>query len=127
MRVRWPSGRAPDSGVKGRGFDTYLGRVVSLSKDTFTPRKVLIIPRKRRFRPNMTEKLFTWMLTGPDPEMLLRGALKAKGLNRAAEAASWGGESMRGGLNPPLIWEGPGPPPEFSLRSMYLRPHFKPF
>ena len=29
----WPSGRAPDSGVRGRVFDLHLGhRVVSLSK-----------------------------------------------------------------------------------------------
>ena len=26
-----------DSGARGRGFDTYLCHVVSLSKDTFTP------------------------------------------------------------------------------------------
>ena len=41
------------------GFDTYLRRVVSLSKNTFTPRKVLVIPRKRWLRPDMTEKLLT--------------------------------------------------------------------
>ena len=40
--VRWPSGRASDSGARGRGFDTYLLRVVSLWKDTFTSRKVLV-------------------------------------------------------------------------------------
>ena len=28
-----------DSGARGRGFDTYLRRVVSLSKDRFTPPK----------------------------------------------------------------------------------------
>ena len=33
--------RASDPGARGRGFDTYLRRVVSLSKDTFTSRKVL--------------------------------------------------------------------------------------
>ena len=36
--ARWPCGRASDSGARGKGFDTYLCRVVSLSKDTFTPR-----------------------------------------------------------------------------------------
>ena len=36
--------------------------VLSLSKDTFTPRKVLVIPKKRWLRPYMTEKLFTGML-----------------------------------------------------------------
>ena len=38
--ARWPSGRVSDSGARGRGLDTYLSCVVSLSKDTFTPRKV---------------------------------------------------------------------------------------
>ena len=61
--MRWPSGRASDSGARGRGFYTYLRRVVSLSKDTFTPRKVLVIPRKRWLRPDMTEKLFTGTLS----------------------------------------------------------------
>ena len=31
-----PSGRAADSRARGRGFDTYLRRVVSLSKGTFS-------------------------------------------------------------------------------------------
>ena len=55
----WPSVRASDSRARGQGFDTYLRRVVSLSKDTFTPRKKLVIPSKQWLRPNMTEKLFT--------------------------------------------------------------------
>ena len=42
----WLSGRASDSGATGRGFETYLRRVVSLSKTLYTP-KVLVIPRKR--------------------------------------------------------------------------------
>ena len=61
--ARWPSDRALDSGARGWGFDTYLSHVVSLSKDTFTPRKVLVIPRKRWLHPDMTEKLFTGMLS----------------------------------------------------------------
>ena len=61
--ARWPSGRASDSGARGWRFDTYLRRVVSLSKDTFTPQKVLVIPRKRWLSPHMTEKLFNGMLT----------------------------------------------------------------
>ena len=61
--AQWPSGRTSDSGARGQGFDTYLRRVVSLSKDTFTPRKVLVILRKRWLRPNMTGKLFTGMLS----------------------------------------------------------------
>ena len=51
------------SGARGRGFDTYFRRVVSLSKDTFTPRKGLVIPRKRWLRPDMIEKMFTGMLS----------------------------------------------------------------
>ena len=61
--ARWPSGRASDSKARGWGFDTYFCRVVSLSKDTFTPQKVLVIPRKRWLLPDMTEKLFTRMLS----------------------------------------------------------------
>ena len=61
--ARWPSGRASDSGARGRGFDTYLRRVVSLSKDTFTSRKVLVIPRKRLVRPDMTDKSVTGTLS----------------------------------------------------------------
>ena len=41
-----PSGRVSDSKARGRGFDNYSRHVVSLSKDTFTPPKVLVIPRK---------------------------------------------------------------------------------
>ena len=51
----WPSDRVSDSGARGWGFDTYLCHVVSLCKETFTPLKVLVIPRKRWLRPNMTE------------------------------------------------------------------------
>ena len=60
--ARWLSGRASDSGAKGRGFETYLRRVVSLSKTLHCP-KVLVIPRKRWFRPDLTEKLLTRTLS----------------------------------------------------------------
>ena len=53
--------RTPEREVGG--FDSYLRRVVFLSKNTFTPRKVLVIPRKRWLRPDMTEKLFTGTLS----------------------------------------------------------------
>ena len=33
--------------------------VLYLEQDTFTPKKVLVIPRKRWIRPDMTEKLLT--------------------------------------------------------------------
>ena len=55
----WLSGRALDSG--GRGFETYLRRVEALSKTLYSP-KVLVIHRKRWFRPDMTEKLLTGTL-----------------------------------------------------------------
>ena len=61
--ARWPSGRVSDSGARGRGFDIYLRRVVSLSKVTFTTRKVLVIPRKQWLCPDMTEKLLTGTLS----------------------------------------------------------------
>ena len=66
LRPRWLSSRASDSGARGRGFETYLGRVVSLSKTSkvliiplSNSSKVLIISRKRWLRPDMTEKLLT--------------------------------------------------------------------
>ena len=59
----WPSGRVSDSGARGQGFDTYLRHVVFWSKDTCTPRKVLVIPRKRWLCPDMTEKLLTGTLS----------------------------------------------------------------
>ena len=37
--VQWPSVRASDSGVRGRGFETYLHRVLSLCKIYLLPRK----------------------------------------------------------------------------------------
>ena len=51
------------TGARDRGFHTYLPRVVSLSKDTFTSRKVLVITRKRWLCPDMTEKLLTGTLS----------------------------------------------------------------
>ena len=39
--ARWLSGRVLDSGARGRGFETYRLRVVSLSKTLYSP-KVLV-------------------------------------------------------------------------------------
>ena len=48
--------RASNSGARGRRFDRHpSGRVVSLSKIHLLPQKVLVIPRKRWLRPDMTE------------------------------------------------------------------------
>ena len=41
MGARWLSGRVSDSGARGRGFETYRRRVVSLSKTLYSP-KVLV-------------------------------------------------------------------------------------
>ena len=41
--VQWPSGRASDSGARGQRFETYLRRVVSLSKIHLLPGKVLVV------------------------------------------------------------------------------------
>ena len=58
--ARWSSGRAPDSGARGQGFDPQSERrVLSLSKIHLPPEKVLVIPRKWWLRPDMTEKLLT--------------------------------------------------------------------
>ena len=39
--ARWLRGRVSDSGARGRGFESYLRRVVSLSKTLYSP-KVLV-------------------------------------------------------------------------------------
>ena len=53
--------RTPDPEVGGSS-PTWVKPCYFLEQDTFTPQKVLVIPRKRWLRPNMTEKLFTGML-----------------------------------------------------------------
>ena len=49
--ARLLDGRALDSGARGRGFETYLRRGVSLSKTLYSP-KVLVIPRKQAVAPS---------------------------------------------------------------------------
>ena len=61
LKVWWLSGRASHSGARCPGLETYLCRVVSLSKTLYSP-KVLVIPRKRWLRLDMTEKLLTGKL-----------------------------------------------------------------
>ena len=56
MEARWPSGRALDSGARGWGLRSSLrSPCCVLEQDTFTSQKVLVIPRKRWLRPDMTE------------------------------------------------------------------------
>ena len=54
---------ASDSGSRGGGFEPHSGQTVlcPLASRIHSP-KVLVIPRKRWLRPNMTEKLFTGTL-----------------------------------------------------------------
>ena len=65
--TRWGCGglvvNNSDSRSRDWVFEPHSGRrVVSLSK-TYIPPKVLVIPRERWLRPNMTEKLFTGTLS----------------------------------------------------------------
>ena len=53
------------------------------------------------------------------------GGTESRSLEPSGESRE--GESMRGGLNPLSLCGSGGPPPEFILKSMYLRTHFKPF
>ena len=53
--------RTPDPEVGGSS-PTRVKPCCVLDQGTFTPQKVLVIPRKRWLRPNMTEKLFTGTL-----------------------------------------------------------------
>ena len=53
--------RTPDPEVGGSS-PTRVKPCCVLEQGTFTPQKVLVIPRKRWLRPNMTEKLFTGTL-----------------------------------------------------------------
>ena len=57
----WLMPRTPDQKV-GVSSPTRVKPCFVLEQGTFTLQKVLVIPRKRRLRPNMTEKLFTWTL-----------------------------------------------------------------
>ena len=42
--ARWLSGRVSDSGARGPGFETYLRRVVSLSKTLYSPKVLFNYP-----------------------------------------------------------------------------------
>ena len=54
---------ASDSGYSGRGFEPHSSQTVLCpgARQIYSP-KVLVIPRKRWLRPNMTERLFTGTL-----------------------------------------------------------------
>ena len=61
LGAQWLSGRGSDCGARGRGFETYLHRVMLLSK--IVPPIVLVIPRKELLHPDVTEKLLTGTLS----------------------------------------------------------------
>ena len=62
----WLMPQTPDPEVGGSS-PTWVKPCCVLEQGTFTPQKVLVIPRKRWLRPNMTEKLFTGTLTINQP------------------------------------------------------------
>ena len=57
----WLMPRTQDPEVRGSS-PTQVKPCCVLKQGTFTPQKVLVIPRKWWLRPNRTEKLFTGML-----------------------------------------------------------------
>ena len=73
----WLMPRTPDPEVGGSSL-TEVKPCCVLEKGTFTPPKVLVIPRKRWLRPNMTEKLFTGTLRINQPTNLLEYWNKAQ-------------------------------------------------
>ena len=79
-----------ESGSRGRRFEPHSGRrVVSLSKTYLPPppppkKKVLVKPRKRWQRPNMTEKLFNGTLSvKPNQKPYIQLKIEVKILNNS--------------------------------------------
>ena len=67
----WLMPRTPDPEVGGSS-PTRVNTCCVLEQGTFTPQNVLVIPRKRWLRPNMTEKLFTETLRINQPTNFLK-------------------------------------------------------
>ena len=57
--ARWLSGRVSDSGARGRGFETYRRRVVSLRRH-FTPRKYWLITQEAVAPSRHDWKIVDW-------------------------------------------------------------------
>ena len=70
----WLMPRTPDPEVRGSS-PTRVKPCCVLEQGTFTPKKVLVIPRKRWLRPNMTEKLFIGTLRINQPTNIWRDSL----------------------------------------------------
>ena len=65
----WLMPRTPDLEVGGSS-PTRVKPCCVLEQGTYTPQKVMVIPRKRWLRPNMTEKMFTGTLRINQPSLL---------------------------------------------------------
>ena len=61
--ARWLSGRLSDSGARGRGFETYLRRVVSLSKTLYSLKVLVNYPGSSGSVPTWQKKLLTGTLS----------------------------------------------------------------
>ena len=61
--ARWLSGRVSDSGARGPGFETYLRRVVSLSKTLYSPKVLVNYPGSDGSVPTWLKNLSTGTLS----------------------------------------------------------------
>ena len=59
------------TGARGRGFETYLHRVVSLIKTLYSP-KALIKTRERWLHPDITEKIILSLNTNKQNNLTLK-------------------------------------------------------
>ena len=87
---------ASDCGSRGRGFEPHSGQTAlcPLARHINTP-KLVVIPRKRWLRPNMTEKSFTGTLriNQPTNQQVMMGARWPSGRASDFGARSWGFDS----------------------------------
>ena len=67
----WLMPRTPDPEVGGSS-PTWVKPCFVLEQGTFTPQKVLVIPRKRWLLPSLTKKLFTGTLRINQPTNILK-------------------------------------------------------
>ena len=71
----WLTPRTPDPEVGGSS-PTRVKPCCVLEQGTFTPQKLLVIPRKRWLRPNMNETLFSGTLRINQPTIYRTGRMK---------------------------------------------------
>ena len=65
--ARWLSGRVSDSGARGRGFETYRRRVVSLSKTLYSPKVLVNYPGSGGSVPTWL-KIVDWDVKAQDKQ-----------------------------------------------------------